>query len=247
VLPPPGGALTVRSGAVPRRFRPALAVAVALSFGAGACSDDESVFNAEVGECIESLADLSGSITELPEASCDEDHEGEIFFLVEHEGDDDEFPGTDDVESEAREECEGDEFEDYVGVPYDETPIALAYITPSEDSWGDGDRETICVLTLAGERVDESFEGNGEDFPFDGGGSSGSSGDGSEAGEPEDPPSIDDPALADLAEQCFDGSGQACDTLFFQSPAGSEAEDYGNTCGHRFPGSPGLCATAIGE
>ena len=140
--------------------------AAALALTVASCGeDDESVFNAEVGECVESITDLAGSVSELPETACDEDHEGEVFFLVEHEGDDDDFPGASEVEEEAREICEGDEFEDYTGVAFEDTLIGVAIITPTEESWSEGDRESICVLSI-GEAVDASFEGNGEDFPL---------------------------------------------------------------------------------
>ena len=146
---------------------PRLAVALLVA-ALAACSSDESVENAEVGECIESLSDASGDISELPETSCTEEHEGEIFFLVEHEGDDDDFPGDSALQAEAAEQCEGEEFEDFVGVPYDDTSIVVGYITPSSQSWGDGDRETICILGVPGETVDESLEGRGEEFPLGG-------------------------------------------------------------------------------
>jgi hypothetical protein len=143
-----------------------VAVVVALVITVAACSDnDESVFNAEVGECVETISDLTGNVIELPETSCDEPHEGEVFLLVEHEGDDDDFPGLSAIEGEAQEECTGDEFEDYTGVSFDETVIDVFLITPTEETWAEGDRESICVLST-GEEVDVSFEGNGEDFPL---------------------------------------------------------------------------------
>lgn len=70
---------------------------------------------------------------------------------------------------------------------------------------------------------------------------------GEEPGEPDEPPAIDDEELAALAEECFDGSGDACDNLFFRAELGSDVEDYGNTCGGRYDTSPGLCELAIGE
>ncbi len=42
-----------------------------------------------------------------------------------------------------------------------------------------------------------------------------------------------DPTLHDLAEDCRDGDLDACDTLYFQTPVGSEYEQYGTTCGAR--------------
>ncbi len=232
----------------PPRFVAPLA-ALALTFAAAACSDDESVFNAEVGECIESVSQLSGEISELPETDCSEPHEAEVFFLFQHEGDDDEFPGNEAVAGEAQEACEGDAFEDYTGTSYDESAIGVAPITPTEQSWGDGDRESICVAFVPGEEVTSSFEGNGEDFPLGAGGSTppaGGSGGAVEAGEPTEPPSLDDPDLAALAQSCFDGDGRACDDLFFQTDVGSEEETYGATCGGRFEEPPpGGCLVNI--
>jgi hypothetical protein len=43
----------------------------------------------------------------------------------------------------------------------------------------------------------------------------------------------DDPELDALYDACAGGDGQACDDLYFQSPFGSEYEEFGNTCGDR--------------
>lgn len=43
----------------------------------------------------------------------------------------------------------------------------------------------------------------------------------------------DDPVLNQLAQSCFEGDMGACDDLFLQSPAASDYEAYGNTCGGR--------------
>jgi hypothetical protein len=43
----------------------------------------------------------------------------------------------------------------------------------------------------------------------------------------------DDPELDRLWAACADGSGQACDDLFQQSPVGSEYERFGVSCGDR--------------
>lgn len=201
---------------------------------AAACGEgDESVFNAEVGECVESISDLAGTVSELPETECNEDHEGEVFFLVEHEGGDDEFPGTSEVESEAREICEGEEFEDYTGVTFEETAIGVVLITPTEESWSEGDRESICVLTI-GEDVDVSFEDNGEDFPL--GGAAGGDGGGGEQD------------LSALIDACEGGDNAACDELYAATPVGSEEERIGSTCGGRSEEELfGSCVETLGE
>jgi hypothetical protein len=59
----------------------------------------------------------------------------------------------------------------------------------------------------------------------------------------------DDPSLDALWDRCEDGSGSACDDLFWQSPIDSEYETFGNTCGRRFDEDdvPFSCADAIGD
>ena len=45
----------------------------------------------------------------------------------------------------------------------------------------------------------------------------------------------DDPALDALWDSCAAGDGAACDELYWTSPLGSRYEDFGNTCGDRYP------------
>ena len=55
-------------------------------------------------------------------------------------------------------------------------------------------------------------------------------------GEPVVPDDLgDDPALDQLADDCYRGDMQACDDLYWDSAIGSAYEDYGNTCGGRVP------------
>jgi hypothetical protein len=212
-----------------------VSAAVVLATAAGAaCSDEDSVFNAEVGDCVEDVSDLVGSVSELPAVDCTETHDGEIIALFQHEGDDDDFPGEDTLQQEAAEDCQGEEFEDYTGTEYSESAIIVGFITPSEDSWGEGDRETICVASV-GEPVDVSFEDNGEDFLLggsadDGGSDAGGSDDGSGDGGGDDN-TLEE--FADLVDQCEGGDNAACDELYANTPIGSEAETVGALCGGR--------------
>ena len=64
-------------------------------------------------------------------------------------------------------------------------------------------------------------------------------------GAPDSPPSGGDTTLSGLADDCFQGNMQSCDDLFMQSDSGSELEDYGDTCGHRFDTSHGFCVNAL--
>lgn len=43
----------------------------------------------------------------------------------------------------------------------------------------------------------------------------------------------DDPTLDELWDRCAEGSGQACDDLYYLAPLDSEYEAFGYTCGQR--------------
>ncbi|MCL3860599.1 hypothetical protein [Actinotalea sp. K2] len=51
----------------------------------------------------------------------------------------------------------------------------------------------------------------------------------------------DDPVLDVLWDACAAGDGQACDDLYFDSPWGSQYEEFGDTCGGREEGGT-MCA-----
>ena len=67
------------------------------------------------------------------------------------------------------------------------------------------------------------------------------------ATEPTPPGDLGDDADLDaLAAECFDGDVAACDQLFFESPAGSDYEAYGDSCGGRNEPA-GLCVNIYGD
>ena len=52
-------------------------------------------------------------------------------------------------------------------------------------------------------------------------------------GQSDGPQAYGDDAELDVLYACADGDGQACDDLYYQSPFGSDYEEFGNTCGGR--------------
>jgi hypothetical protein len=111
----------------------------------------------EAGECTND--DLTGNVGEIDTVDCDEDHTAEAYAQIDLEGDDDDFP--DDVSQQAGESCQGDAFEEYVGLPYAESVYDIQTINPTEETWSDGDRTVICVINR---RVDGApLEGSAKD------------------------------------------------------------------------------------
>lgn len=119
-----------------------------------------SVFDLEVGDCF-NVDDEAESIEEVEGVDCEDEHLYEVFALVDHPGD--EFPGDADLEEFAFEECE-ERFEDYVGTAYDDSIYYITYLTPSEGSWEEGDREVVCILEYGpeGEPVEGSARDSGD-------------------------------------------------------------------------------------
>jgi hypothetical protein len=107
---------------------------------------DESVFDLSVGDCFDDPEELEGLVSDLTLIPCDQAHDNEVFALVDHPaGDGDAFPGDDAMDTFAEEACLP-AFEEYVGLPYEESVFAYYPIKPTEETWADGDREVVCVL-----------------------------------------------------------------------------------------------------
>ncbi len=129
----------------------------ALLLGAGLTACGTPAHDFEAGECTDDS--LTGSIGDIETVDCDEPHQAEAFAQFDIDGDD--FPGTEEIQTEGAEGCQGDRFEEYVGVPYPESIFLANGIVPSEESWDAGDRTVICVIggTTDGADLEGSAEG----------------------------------------------------------------------------------------
>ncbi|MBA2496117.1 MAG: septum formation family protein [Acidimicrobiia bacterium] len=228
----------------------ALGAVAVLVLAAAGCSDKGNVFSLEEGSCFQDPDTLE--VSDVETVDCEDPHFAEVFHTEDIESEGDDFPGAAVIGQAVAEACQGSAFEDFTGVPYDQDSVFDVFaLSPTEETWDAGDREIACsVVSLEGEQLTGSAEGEGVPFeegvepPAEEGGVVPPAG---EAGEPDQPPSIADPELEALAQECLDGSGTACDDLYVQTELGSVEEEYGATCGGRFDSSPGSCATAIGE
>ncbi len=98
-----------------------------------------------LGDCFDQGSDVvsSTSVEAVQAVPCDEAHDQEVFYLGALPEDD--YPGDQVTADLVAEQCIA-VFETYVGSSYAESELDIAYIYPSQDSWGDGDRGYVCSL-----------------------------------------------------------------------------------------------------
>ncbi len=155
-----------------RRFAAGLA-GLALVGGLAACSSeperneegeieeegDLSAFSIEEGDCLASLDDLSGQVAEVPVIPCDQEHEAEVFALFDlPDGD---FPAAS-VDSDAEAGCV-EAFPDYFGITIEESAMQITYLTPSAESWDQGDQEVVCIAVGDAGTTDTEAPAEGTD------------------------------------------------------------------------------------
>ena len=101
-----------------------------------------SVDDLRAGDCFN--AGDEEEISDVDGVPCSEPHEYEVFAVTTYEGDGT-FPSEAEFDAIFTQVCEPP-FQQYVGEPYETSAIYGTMITPSEESFSDGDREYICVL-----------------------------------------------------------------------------------------------------
>ncbi len=107
---------------------------------------DLDVMTIQVGDCFDdpSQTDVVYNLDALP---CSQPHDNEVFAVVPIAGVfGTDFPGQSVLEEYAYGECSGSLFDDFVGTPYLESSLDVFTLTPSDESWAEGDREIVCAL-----------------------------------------------------------------------------------------------------
>ena len=101
----------------------------------------------DVGVCFDPISDRDdGVLLALRVIDCDEPHLSEVIGTPELDaGPNADWPGQAAVDRESEDLCLAT-FEDYVGVPFEESRLDASYFTPTEALWPGGDRLVICVV-----------------------------------------------------------------------------------------------------
>ncbi len=117
------------------------------NIGPGHCSNDAEGTNPEEDEELETISTVS----------CDGPHDNEFYSAFNII--DELYPGEAAIFAYADEEC-ANNFESFVGIPYNDSILELSYLFPTYESWLDGDNEVVCFLYHPDfEKLEGSMEG----------------------------------------------------------------------------------------
>lgn len=114
-------------------------------------------FHPEIGQCIDVRKDRGA----VPESvvPCDEVHDDEAYAKFTLDGT--EYPGATATAGLADDGCRA-RFDDFIGVPYEDSVFEFLALHPSEHSWNvHGDRRVTCLVWYPADSVTGSLEGAG--------------------------------------------------------------------------------------
>ena len=111
----------------------------------GAIVDGGTVdeFKLQVGDCFNDAGTFVGQIVSDPSVPCSEPHDNETYavFDVDFES----YPADGNMGQLAYDACMV-RFESFVGKEYDKSPLMIATLQPTADSWERGHREVVCAV-----------------------------------------------------------------------------------------------------
>jgi|SRR5829696_3838764 len=118
-------------------------------------SAEVDVFDLEVGDCLADFQQQT-AFSSIKAVPCSEPHSDEIYASGSIP--DGEYPGAMAIEAAADDICRA-EYEAFVGLPYDDSVLDISYLTPTERSWGRGDRTVLCTIFDPAEEVIGTLRG----------------------------------------------------------------------------------------
>lgn len=106
---------------------------------------DLDVMTVQVGDCFDD-PEAAGLVFSLDAIPCSQPHDNEVFAVESVAGVWTDYPGQGAVDDYAYERCSGSLFDDFVGTAYLDSVLDVFTLTPTPDSWDQGDREVVCAL-----------------------------------------------------------------------------------------------------
>src|SRR5262245_531747 len=144
-------------------MRACLAVFAVASLVLGACQSTVSAAELKVGDCVNlvSTVDANGdNVLGNSVVDCSQSHDKEVFSVFDYPNATAAFPGYEQLGAVEQGQCQSD-FEDYVGVTWEQSSYTITYAAPDESSWASGDRAIHCLLADAtGEKLTGSAQGS---------------------------------------------------------------------------------------
>ena len=169
--------MSPRNSALASSVTIAAALVIALS-GCGligqatdALQGKSDVFTLTVGDCTNDEAVETTELSSVVAPPCVEPHDNEIYLAFDFDKKTHpagaEYPGEEAVMTEAENRC-FPAFEDWVGVPSEQTSLHFGTYYPSPQTWDSGDREVLCLAYDINGPVTGSLEGKGAEYPYSG-------------------------------------------------------------------------------
>ena len=109
----------------------------------------------KVGDCLND-SDVEDEVTTVPIVDCTLPHDREAYSsIILSDGS---FPGADVIKQKAIDGCTTD-FNNFVGVNYDQSTLSFAYYYPTTESWANGDRQILCMIFDPAGKTTGSLDG----------------------------------------------------------------------------------------
>ena len=100
-----------------------------------------------VGDCIgDDVPSGREEVYDVWATPCSQEHIMEVFYIHELQNKYQSYPGEELVNEEAANFCSGSFFNDFVGLPYEESIYEVSYYFPLPHSWDAGDTRVQCLI-----------------------------------------------------------------------------------------------------
>ena len=99
-----------------------------------------------VGTCIGDANSTTGDVTTFDAVACDKPHDGEVFTIIELEGE--KYPGTKFVTGKGQRGCRARLRRQATAKAYRDRLLGYKFVYPTSQSWAQGDHEVTCLATF---------------------------------------------------------------------------------------------------